>query len=61
MEKRNLEIPFFPLGVTLLPEEIIPLRIFEPRYIQLINDCEEKDLTFGIPYVKNSKKYIEYK
>ncbi len=44
-------IPFFPLGVSLLPGEDLPLRIFEPRYKQLIEDCEREGNTFGIPYV----------
>jgi hypothetical protein len=48
-------IPYFPLNISLLPGEDLPLRIFEPRYKQLINECEEKKLSFGIPYVKNSK------
>lgn len=41
----------FPLGVFLLPGEEIPLRIFEPRYKQLIGECEENKNTFGIPYI----------
>ncbi len=41
----------FPLGVFLLPGEEIPLRIFEPRYKQLISECEENGNTFGIPYI----------
>ncbi len=44
-------LPYFPLGVFLLPGEDIPLRIFEPRYIQLIDECKETGLTFAIPYV----------
>jgi uncharacterized protein len=48
-------IPYFPLNISLLPGEDLPLRIFEPRYKQLINDCYEKGLSFGIPYVKNTK------
>jgi len=43
----------FPLQVFLLPGEEIPLRIFEPRYKQLINECKETGDTFGIPYVSN--------
>lgn len=43
----------FPLPVFLLPGEEIPLRIFEPRYKQLINECNETGDTFGIPYVSN--------
>jgi hypothetical protein len=48
-------VPFFPLNISLLPGEDIPLRIFEPRYKQLISECEEKGISFGIPYVKGSK------
>ncbi len=40
----------FPLHTFLLPGEEIPLRIFEPRYIELIEDCEKTGMKFGIPY-----------
>lgn len=29
----------FPLGTVLLPGELLPLRIFEPRYRQMLADC----------------------
>ncbi|QKG79877.1 LON peptidase substrate-binding domain-containing protein [Tenuifilum thalassicum] len=45
----------FPLEVFLLPGEEIPLRIFEPRYKQLINECNETGDTFGIPFVKDNE------
>lgn len=49
---QNSEIrPFFPLSVFLLPGEDIPLRIFEPRYKQLIEDIRSTGITFAIPYV----------
>jgi Lon protease-like protein len=48
-------IPFFPLGMIILPGEEIPLRVFEPRYKQLINDVLATGDTFGIPYVQDSK------
>ncbi len=48
-------LPYFPLNISLLPGEDLPLRVFEPRYKQLINECEEKGLSFGIPFVKDSK------
>jgi uncharacterized protein len=31
--------PMFPLGTALLPGEPLPLRIFEPRYRQMLADC----------------------
>jgi Lon protease-like protein len=33
-------LPIFPLpGVWLFPGAVIPLRIFEPRYVQMVEDC----------------------
>jgi len=48
-------LPYFPLNISLLPGEDLPLRIFEPRYKQLISECEDKGISFGIPFVKDSK------
>jgi hypothetical protein len=48
-------LAMFPLGVFLLPGEDIPLRIFEPRYKQLISECEANGMTFGIPYVSDGR------
>jgi uncharacterized protein len=43
------ELPMFPLEVTLLPDDDLPLRIFEPRYTQLVRDClAADDPVFGV-------------
>ncbi len=34
-------LPLFPLEVVLLPDEILPLHIFEDRYKQMIGECLE--------------------
>lgn len=39
----------FPLRLVAFPGEDINLHIFEPRYKQLINECEHRGITFGIP------------
>lgn len=52
-------LPFFPLGVFLLPGEDLPLRIFEPRYLQLIEDAAQDGFTFAIPFSKNDE-VMEY-
>src|SRR6056297_1526652 len=37
-------IPVFPLpGALLLPRSRLPLHIFEPRYLQMIEDCLKTD------------------
>ena len=51
-------IPFFPLELVVYPGERLPLHIFEDRYRQLINDCTEDGITFGIPTYIN--KRLEY-
>lgn len=43
-----VKIPMFPLSIFPLPEEMVPLHIFEPRYKQLLLDVETKDFSFGI-------------
>ena len=48
-------LPYFPLNICLLPGEDIPLRIFEIRYKQLINECYDKKQTFGIPFFRDSE------
>lgn len=44
----------FPLNIVAFPGEELNLHIFEPRYIQLINDVLSGNKRFGIPsYVRN--------
>lgn len=42
-------LPLFPLQLVVFPGESLNLHIFEPRYKQLIGECEERGTTFGIP------------
>ena len=51
MKSQVAKLAMFPLKTFLLPGEEVPLKIFEPRYIQLITECEETGIKFGIPYV----------
>ena len=45
-----VEIGLFPLGIVLLPTELVPLQIFEDRYQELIGECLELDREFGLVY-----------
>lgn len=38
----------FPLSSVLFPGGTLPLHVFEPRYRQLVTDCLEGDLAFGV-------------
>ena len=48
-------IPIFPLGIVVYPGEKLHLHIFEPRYKQLIKECQELNKPFGIPAVINNR------
>lgn len=43
-------MPIFPLPVVLLPNELLPLHIFEPRYRQMIKDVQLTNNLFGISF-----------
>lgn len=45
----NKLLPLFPLQLVVFPGENLNLHIFEPRYRQLIKECDEEGATFGIP------------
>lgn len=51
-------LPMFPLELVAFPGEKLPLHIFEQRYQQLLEDCEDEKITFGIPTYIN--KRLEY-
>lgn len=40
--------PLFPLGLVALPEEPVPLHIFEERYKEMISHCIANESEFGI-------------
>jgi Lon protease-like protein len=48
-------IPIFPLSVVVYPGEELNLHIFEPRYKQLVHECNFQKKPFGIPTVIESK------
>jgi len=42
-------LPLFPLtGVVLLPRGALPLNVFEPRYLKLVDDALKSDRLIGI-------------
>jgi len=49
---RTRTLPIFPLPLVLFPGAIEPLHIFEPRYRQMLSDCQEGDGRFGLAYVR---------
>lgn len=47
----------FPLESALLPGEILPLRIFEPRYTALVQDCMgSQNPRFGVVLISRGRE-----
>ena len=45
--------PLFPLGLVLLPREVVPLHIFEERYKLMIGQCIEDEDEFGVIWLSD--------
>lgn len=50
------DIPVFPLHTVLFPDSILPLRIFEPRYLEMISDCLRNDHGFAVCLIRSGKE-----
>jgi Lon protease-like protein len=41
-------LPLFPLGTVLFPDGVLPLQIFEVRYLDMIGKCHKAGAPFGV-------------
>ena len=55
MGERLETFPLFPLGLVMLPSEIVPLHIFEERYKLMIGECLEEEREFGIVWLSDEE------
>ena len=53
-----IELPLFPLGAVLLPCGRMPLRIFEPRYVDLVRDCLKYEREFGAVWIRQGNEVV---
>lgn len=53
------QLPLFPLNVVLFPGGRLPLRIFEPRYLDMVTNCIKTDMTFGVVCVVSNDESLE--
>lgn len=47
------EIPLFPLNTVLFPGGPLPLRIFEPRYVDMVRYCMRERAPFGVVLIRS--------
>jgi len=46
------EIPLFPLNTVLFPGGVLPLRIFERRYVDMVGRCMREGGEFGVVLIR---------
>lgn len=54
-----LEMPLFPLGTVLFDGGQLPLRIFEPRYVDMVSHCMKTDSGFGVVLIRTGAEVRE--
>lgn len=52
-------LPIFPLPLVLMPYELLPLHIFEPRYRQMLTDIELRRNVFGVSFFEPQTEFEE--
>ena len=49
-------LPLFPLRTVLFPGAILPLRIFEARYLDMVSRCLRTDGVFGVVAIRHGSE-----
>lgn len=44
----SVRLPLFPLNTVLFPDGLLPLRVFEARYMDMVSRCMREGSTFGV-------------
>lgn len=50
------DLPLFPLSTVLFPDGLLPLRIFEQRYMDMAKDCLKREQPFGVCLIRNGRE-----
>ena len=53
------DLPIFPLRTVLFPGGALPLRVFEARYLDMVRDCMQRDVPFGVCLITEGKEVGE--
>ncbi len=53
---QEVEVPLFPLNTVLFPDGVLPLRIFEPRYLDMVKRCMRDAGEFGVVLLREGRE-----
>ena len=60
-QTQALDIPLFPLRTVLFPGGTLTLRIFEPRYVDMIRWCMREGEGFGVVLLREGSDVLDAK
>lgn len=49
-------VALFPLNTTLFPDGVLPLRVFETRYVDMVRNCMKTGAPFGVIGIKSGQE-----
>lgn len=49
-------LPLFPLNTVLFPNGVLPLRVFESRYIDMVRTCMKDEAPFGVVLIRSGSE-----
>ncbi len=52
----SLSVPLFPLKTVMFPGGVLPLRIFEPRYLDMVCECLRSDSEIGVVLIQDGSE-----
>jgi Lon protease-like protein len=53
MHNNDSWLPLFPLNTVLFPQGVLPLKVFEARYTDMVRDCMKGETPFGVVLIKS--------
>ena len=49
-------LPLFPLNTVLFPQGVLPLKVFEARYTDMVRQCMKNEEPFGVVLIKSGSE-----
>jgi len=59
MREDVIQVPIFPLNTVVFPGGLLPLRIFEQRYLEMTKRCIRDSTPFGVCLIREGREVGE--
>jgi uncharacterized protein len=56
MSHTDAWLPLFPLKTVLFPQGVLPLKVFETRYIDMVRECMKQQQPFGVVLIRSGQE-----